>query len=124
MNVGGESVGVVAECVLDRPEDLFGWCVGEGFGHLTCPVCQDGLEPFQELPDAGLTVFGRGGHGAIEVGHDRLTGGGFASPIRVWPRPQHFAPTFSGRTPCGINSAIDLHLARTTGTHLELASNE
>ena len=47
MNFGGESVGVVAECVFDLAEDLFGWRVGEGLGHFACPSLQHGLEPFQ-----------------------------------------------------------------------------
>jgi hypothetical protein len=75
MNFGGESVGVVAECVFDRAEDLFGWCVGERFGHLACPLFQDRLEVFQEVLDAGRTVFDRCRHGAVGVCHDRLTGG-------------------------------------------------
>ena len=75
MNVGGESVGVVTECVLDRAENLFGWRVGEDLGHLTCPLFQERPEPFHELPDAGLTGFGRCGHGTVGVCHDRLTGG-------------------------------------------------
>lgn len=75
MNFGGESVGVVAERVLDRAEDLFGWHVGEGLGHLTCPSFQERLEPLHELPDAGLAVFDGCRHGAVGVCHDRLTGG-------------------------------------------------
>ena len=75
MNFGSESVGVIAERVLDRAEDLFGWRVGESLGHLTCPLFQERLEPLHELPDAGLAVVGRGRHGAVGVCHDRLTGG-------------------------------------------------
>jgi hypothetical protein len=75
VNVGGESVGVVAECVFDRAEDPFGWGVGEGFGHLACPALQHGLEPFHEVLDADLTVVGRCGHRAVGVSHGRLTEG-------------------------------------------------
>lgn len=57
MSFGGESVGVVAERVLDRAEDLFGWSVGESLGHLTCPSFQHRLEPYQEVLDPGLTIF-------------------------------------------------------------------
>lgn len=75
MNVGGESVGVVAECIFDLAEDPFGWGVDERLGHLACVLFQERLEPFLELADAGLTIFGRCGHGAIGVCHDRLTEG-------------------------------------------------
>ena len=80
MSFGGESVGVVAERVFDRAEDLFGWCVGEGLGHFACPAFQHRLESFQEVLDAGFTADGRCGHGAVGVSHDMLTGGDFASP--------------------------------------------
>lgn len=75
MSFGGESVGAVAERVLESAEDLFGWRVGEGLGYLTCPSLQHRLEPFQEVLDPGLTVFDRCRHGAVGVCHDRLTGG-------------------------------------------------
>ncbi len=75
MNVGGESVSVVAQCVLDLAEDLFGWRVGESFGHLADALFEERLKAFHELADAGLTVWGRCGHGAIGVSHDGLTGG-------------------------------------------------
>ena len=74
MNFGGESVGVVAERVLDLAEDLFGWHVGEGLGHFACPLFEERLEPLHELSDAGLAVFDRCRHGAVGVCHDRLTG--------------------------------------------------
>lgn len=57
MNVGGESVGVVAERVFDRAEDLFGWCVGEGLGHLACASFEERLEALHELADADLAAF-------------------------------------------------------------------
>jgi hypothetical protein len=57
MNVGGESVGVVAECVFDRAEDLFGWRVGECLGHLACAPFEDRLKAFHELANADLAVF-------------------------------------------------------------------
>jgi hypothetical protein len=57
MNVGGESVSVVAECVFDLAEDLFGWRVGEGLGHLACPLFEKRLEAFHELADASLALF-------------------------------------------------------------------
>jgi len=57
MNFGGESVGVVAERVLDRPEDLFGWRIGERLGHLACALFEERLEAFREFADAGFAVF-------------------------------------------------------------------
>ena len=75
MNSGGESVSVVAECVLDLAEDRFVWRVGESLSHFACPPFQERLEAFHELADAGLAVFGRGGHGVVGIGHDMLTGG-------------------------------------------------
>ena len=75
MNFGGESVSVVAECVLDLAEDLFVWRVGESLSHFACPLFQERLEAFHELTDAGLAVFGRGGHGVVGICHDMLTGG-------------------------------------------------
>lgn len=57
MNVGGESVGVVTQCVLDRAEDPFGWRVGECLSHLAYALFQERLEAFHELLDTGLTVF-------------------------------------------------------------------
>ena len=70
MNFGGESVGVVAECVLDLAEDLFGWRVGECLDHLACALFEERLEAFQEFADAGFAVRGRGRHRAIGVSHD------------------------------------------------------
>jgi hypothetical protein len=61
VDLGGEPVGVVAERVLDGTEDLLGWCVGEGLGHLPRPLFQERAESIQELLDAGLTVLGRCG---------------------------------------------------------------
>ena len=75
MSFGGESVGLVAERVLDRAEDLFGWRVGEGLGHLACALFQELLEPLHEVLDPGLAVFDRCRHAAVGVCHDRLTGG-------------------------------------------------
>lgn len=71
MNVGGEPVGVVAECVFDRAEDLFGWRVGEGLGHPACALLEERLEAFHEFADAGFAVYGRGRDRAIGVSHDR-----------------------------------------------------
>jgi hypothetical protein len=75
MSFGGESVGVVAERVLDRAEDLFGRHVGEGLGHLACALFQERLEPLHEALDPGLAVFDRCRHAAVGVCHDWLTGG-------------------------------------------------
>lgn len=57
MNFGGESVSVIAECVLDLAEDLFGWRVGECLGHLACMLFEERLEAFHELANADLAVF-------------------------------------------------------------------
>ena len=57
MNFGGESVGVVAECVFDLAEDLFGGRVGECLGHLACVLFEERLEAFHEFADAGFAVF-------------------------------------------------------------------
>jgi hypothetical protein len=70
MNVGGESVGAVAERVFDRAKDLFGWRVGERLGHLACPLFQERLETVHALSDAGLTAFGRCARRAVGVSHD------------------------------------------------------
>lgn len=75
MDVGGESVGMVAECVLDRAEDSFGGRVGEGLGHLACALFEERLEAFHEFADAGFAVCGRGRHRAIGVSHDGLARG-------------------------------------------------
>lgn len=75
MNIGGESVGVVSECVFDRPEDLVGWRVGECLGHLACALFGERLEPFPEAADAGFAVRSRGRHRAIGVNHDGPTRG-------------------------------------------------
>jgi hypothetical protein len=56
MNFGGESVGVVAECVLDLAEDLFGRRVGECLGHLARALFEERLEAFHELANADLAV--------------------------------------------------------------------
>jgi hypothetical protein len=108
MNVGSESVGVVAQRVFDRAEDLFGWRVGERLGHLACPLFQERLETVHQVPDAGLTVFGRCARGAIGVGHDKLAERGFAGPEIVWPTPLRFAPIFSGRTLLSGRKALPL----------------
>ena len=71
MSFGGESVSVVTQCVLDLAEDLFGWRVGENFGHFTRPLFEERLEALHESADAGLAVFCRCGCGAIGVGHDK-----------------------------------------------------
>jgi len=72
MDVGGESVGVVAECVLDRAEDLFGWRVGERFGHLACALLEERLEACHEFADAG---FAGAGFADDAVGDEGLPAG-------------------------------------------------
>lgn len=99
MDFGGESVGVVPQGVLDRAEDLFGRRVGECLGHPARASLEERLEAFHQLPDAGLAVVARCGRGAVGVGHDGSRRRGFAPPTTVWPIPQRFAPTLSGRTP-------------------------
>jgi hypothetical protein len=75
MDFGGEPVGVVPQCVLDLAEDLVGRRVGESLGHPACPLLQERLKAFHELPDAGLAVVAGCRHGAVGVGHDVVTGG-------------------------------------------------
>ena len=75
MNFRGESVGVVAECVFDPAEELFGRRVGECLGHRACALFEERLKAFQELADACLTVCTRCGHKAIGVSHGLLTEG-------------------------------------------------
>jgi hypothetical protein len=91
MDFGGESVGVVAEGVLDGTEDLVGGRVGEGLGHLACPLVQERAESIHQLPDPGLAVFSRCGYGAVGVCHDVLTGGDLI----------HLRE--SGRRPCALH---------------------
>lgn len=57
VNVGGESVGVVAERVFDLAEDLFGWRVGERLGHPACAPFEERLEALHELANADLAAF-------------------------------------------------------------------
>ena len=57
MNVGGESVGVVAERVFDRAEDLFGWRVGQCLGHPACALFEERLKASHDLANADLAVF-------------------------------------------------------------------
>lgn len=75
MDFGGESVGMVAECVLDHAEDSFGGRVGERFGHLACALFEERLEALHEFTDAGFAVRGRCRHRGIGVSHDGLTRG-------------------------------------------------
>jgi hypothetical protein len=75
VNVRSESVGMVAEGVLDRTEDLFGWRVDECLGHRAGTLLEQRLDPVLEPPEPRLTVFDRGGNGTVRVGHGRLTGG-------------------------------------------------
>jgi hypothetical protein len=75
MNFGGESVGVVAEGVLDLAEDPLGRRVGERLDHLARPLLEERSEAIHESADAGLAVFCRCGHGVVGICHDDLTGG-------------------------------------------------
>ena len=75
MNVGGESVGVVAGGVFDLAEDPSGWRVGECLGHLACALFEERLKASHALADAGLAVGSRCGHGGVESAMTRLAEG-------------------------------------------------
>jgi hypothetical protein len=76
VDLGGQSVGVVAEGVLDLAEDVLGWRVGERLGHLARPSLQERTESIQESLDASFAVVGGlVGCGRVGVGHDMLAGG-------------------------------------------------